>query len=299
VQTSWATAPALDSNDIYSDTLKPYGGSCVDRTGVAGNISNIPGFTNPAAGVYTINSPLIDAGNNTAPYLPPTDLSGGPRIASAAGMPDRIDIGAYEFYNQSPTANAGADQTVTAGAADCRTSVTLTGSGFDPEGDPLTFTWSGPFGSVTGATAAVSLAAGVHTITLTVSDAKGSQATDSVVITVRDVTAPTIQSLSATPGVLNKTSHEMIPVTIAASATDGCAGGVTCRIVSVSSNEPLSGTGGGDLSPDWEITGDLTLRLRAERSPKGDGRVYTIIVRCTDAAGNATTSTVTVAVPRK
>jgi hypothetical protein len=91
----------------------------------------------------------------------------------------------------------------------------------------------------------------------------------------------------------------MVPVTISASATDGCAGGVTCRIVSVTSNEPISGTGGGDLSPDWEITGDLTLRLRAERSPKGTGRVYTITVRCTDASGNETTGTTTVTVPRK
>jgi hypothetical protein len=74
---------------------------------------------------------------------------------------------------------------------------------------------------------------------------------------------------------------------------------VACRIVLVSSNEPIAGTGGGDLSPDWEISGDLTVRLRAERSPKGDGRVYTITVRCSDAAGNAATSTVAVTVPRK
>jgi hypothetical protein len=42
----------------------------------------------------------------------------------------------------------------------------------------------------------------------------------------------------------------------------------------------------------------LTLRLRAERSSKGTSRIYTITVVCTDAAGNQSTSVVTVTVPR-
>jgi hypothetical protein len=298
--TSWATAPSLDSNDIFSAGQNAYGGSCTDQTGIAGNISANPAYSDPVSGDYSIgvSSPLVDAGNNAAPDLPTTDLAGGPRIASASGVPDRIDIGAYEFYNQGPTAFAGADQTVTADAG-CLATVRLSGSGFDPEGDPLTFSWSGPFGAVSGASATVSLSAGVHLITLTVSDGRGGIGTDSVTITVLDTTPPTISALSATPSVITKTNHDMVPVTIAASASDSCGGGVTCRIVAVTSNEPISGTGGGDLSPDWEITGDLTLRVRAERSQKGNGRVYTITVRCSDAAGNGTTSTVTVTVPRK
>jgi hypothetical protein len=46
------------------------------------------------------------------------------------------------------------------------------------------------------------------------------------------------------------------------------------------------------------ITGDLTLNLRAERSNKGTGRVYTITIECVDASGNVSTKTVTVTVPR-
>ena len=46
------------------------------------------------------------------------------------------------------------------------------------------------------------------------------------------------------------------------------------------------------------ITGDLTLKLRAERLNKGTGRIYTITIVCTDAAGNEATKTVTVSVPR-
>ena len=83
------------------------------------------------------------------------------------------------------------------------------------------------------------------------------------------------------------------------SLSDACGGDVACRIVSVTSNEPQFGLGGGDVGPDREITGDLTVNLRAERSNKGDGCIYTITVECTDASGNTSTSTVTVRVPRK
>ena len=88
---------------------------------------------------------------------------------------------------------------------------------------------------------------------------------------------------------IDKSNHMLVPVEVSVDATDGC-GAVDCRIVSVASNEP--GT------EDWEITGPLTLKLRAERLGKGDGRVYTITIECTDAAGNVATSTVTVKVPK-
>ena len=48
-------------------------------------------------------------------------------------------------------------------------------------------------------------------------------------------------------------------------------------------------------SADWQITGDLTLNLRAEATG-GQARVYTIQVRVTDASGNASEDAVTVTV---
>jgi hypothetical protein len=49
---------------------------------------------------------------------------------------------------------------------------------------------------------------------------------------------------------------------------------------------------------DWVITGDHCLQLRAERSGKGCGRVYTITVQATDCAGNVSApKTLTVKVP--
>ena len=48
---------------------------------------------------------------------------------------------------------------------------------------------------------------------------------------------------------------------------------------------------------DIQITGDLTLDLRAQRDGSGGGRHYTIVVRCTDAAGNFKEASVVVTVP--
>ena len=43
-------------------------------------------------------SPAIDAGNNRAPDLPTTDISGKPRLVNGNGGPTAIvDMGAYEF----------------------------------------------------------------------------------------------------------------------------------------------------------------------------------------------------------
>jgi hypothetical protein len=64
-----------------------------------------------------------------------------------------------------------------------------------------------------------------------------------------------------------------------------------CSVASVSSNEPVSGTGQGDMAPDWTMTGALSLNVRAERAGSGSGRVYTIAITCTDRAGNTSTRT--------
>jgi len=65
----------------------------------------------------------------------------------------------------------------------------------------------------------------------------------------------------------------------------------------MSINVPINGLGDGDTSPDWVVTGDLTVNLRSERSGQGDGRTYTISVSCQDNAGNISTGDVYVEVP--
>jgi hypothetical protein len=88
----------------------------------------------------------------------------------------------------------------------------------------------------------------------------------------------------------------MVDITISYTTADNC-GGVNCSL-SVTSNEPIDGTGDGDTSPDWEVVDAHHVRLRAERAGVGDGRIYTITITCTDDAGNSTSTSVTVSVPR-
>ena len=86
-------------------------------------------------------------------------------------------------------------------------------------------------------------------------------------------------------------------VTVSVSVSDICDADVDCEIISVSSNETVNGLGDGTTDADWEITSDLTVDLRAERSGTGTDRVYTITVECTDDSGNTSMETVDVTVP--
>jgi len=200
--------------------------------------------------------------------------------------------------NQPPVANAGSYP-----AKECTgrtgTLVSLDGSASnDPDGDPITYSWDGPFGAASGVNPAVPLPLGTSSIALTVADAAGSSASALTQVTIVDTTPPTIGTLVASPSRLLSHDHKMVPVTAIVSAADVCSAATTCRIVSVSSNEPVDGHDGGDKAPDWKITGNLTVDLRAEREGNGTGRIYTIVVECTDASGNKSSKAVTVAVPR-
>jgi gliding motility-associated-like protein len=92
-----------------------------------------------------------------------------------------------ENINQLPTANAGANQSITLPT----NSINLTGTGSDPDGSIATYAWlrvSGPTATLTNAnTATLSLAdllEGTYTFRLTVTDNRGGTASDEVNVTV-------------------------------------------------------------------------------------------------------------------
>ena len=122
-------------------------------------------------------------------------------------------------------------------------------------------------------------------------------ATGTFTVTVVDTTPPVIESLTASPNVLWPPNHRMVLVGLTVEVADLVDTAPATRIISVTSNEPENGSGDGDTAPDWEITGALTLNLRAERAGGGSGRVYTITVESRDLVGNASTRTVEVRVP--
>jgi hypothetical protein len=138
---------------------------------------------------------------------------------------------------------------------------------------------------------------GTTTVTVTAKDGAGHTSTGTFTITVRDTTAPVVSGVTPSSATLWPPNHQMVPITIAVAASD--LTGVTSRkIIGVTSNEPDEGLGDGDTVHDIQITGDLTVNLRAERAAKGDGRVYTITVEVRDAYNNVTIRTCTVGVPK-
>jgi hypothetical protein len=98
-------------------------------------------------------------------------------------------------------------------------------------------------------------------------------------------TPPVISDASATPDVLWPPNDKFVDVTINYTETSPCP--ATCSL-SVTSNEP---------GPDeWIIVDAHHVQLLAERLGSGTGRIYTITITCTNAAGT-TTQSVTVLVP--
>ena len=138
---------------------------------------------------------------------------------------------------------------------------------------------------------------GENLVVATAEDFAGNIAVASFGVNVVDTTPPTITAASASPATLWPPNHQMVPVTISVAASDIADPAPRAKIISVSSNQPANGTGDGNTPGDFEITGDLTVNLRAERSGSGGDRVYTIVVESRDASGNASTGSVTVIVP--
>ena len=109
---------------------------------------------------------------------------------------------------------------------------------------------------------------------------------------VSDTTPPQILSLAATPNLLWPANHRLIPVMLTVNAVDNSDPSPVVRITQVTCNEPRASS-----TPDWELTGPLSLNLRADRSGNGKGRVYTVMVQCQDASGNVSSASVDVPVP--
>jgi len=90
-------------------------------------------------------------------------------------------------------------------------------------------------------------------------------------------------------------NHKMRDITIKA-VTDPNGDDVTITIDSIFQDEKVSGKGSGNSSPDGAGVGTDTAQIRAEKSGKGDGRVYHIEFTASDGE-LACSGVVTVGVP--
>jgi len=208
--------------------------------------------------------------------------------------------------NTPPTVSCPSDSTL-----ECGTLAQVTVVVGDPDGDALTVVWTvngvavqtNTLPATSPPTLAnvlfmTSLGLGTNHVGVTVTDSGGSTASCGTVIKVVDTTPPVITKVAADPKVLWPPNDKWVNVRVFAQVTDTCDA-TTWKIVSVTSDEPASARNDASKDPDWVITGDHTVKLRAEKNPQGSARTYTITVQAKDVSGNLSdTKTVTVMVPK-
>jgi Secretion system C-terminal sorting domain len=130
------------------------------------------------------------------------------------------------------------------------------------------------------------------TRTYKATDASGNNVSCQQVINVLDDQPPVITNASTNIFSLWPANHKMKDVVVNYNTFDNCSAVTTT--LSVSSNEPVNGTGDGDTAPDWEIVNNRLVKLRAERAGNGKGRIYTITIKATDGCNNSSTKVVLV-----
>ena len=274
-----------------------------DQFGVAATAVNLGPLAGNGGPTLThallAGSIALDAGDDSD--CPPADQRGAPRPGGS-----HCDIGAFELGNAAPGIQCPEAMTLECSSADgALAGVTVNVR--DADGNALTVVWSvddvayqtnflqsGTTTDPTGVSLLARFGMGAHDLSVSVWDGITAPVTCSTTVTVRDSLPPIIHGITATPNLLSPPNHKLVPVRLRVTASDAC-GPVSSRIKSVTTDDPDAGKGHGNKSPDWVITGDLTLELRAERSDRA-GRVYSITVECSDRAGNSSTGVVNVTV---
>jgi len=232
---------------------------------------------------------------------------GGFAIFGYTGSDNPYSHAAYlvrlDHTNQSPTANAGLDQTYEADQPNAA-NVQLNGSGSnDPDGDLLTYTWRENGEIIAGPTSNeisnIVLSLGVHEIELTIDDGNGGTDADTVKIEVVDTKPPEL-TVELDPTLLWPPNHKMKTIMATVFANDICDPNPPWTLISIESNEPEEGPGKKnypDIEGDETGTADTEFMLRAERLGNQEDRVYTVTYQVVDASGNVNFAEATVLVP--
>ncbi len=160
-------------------------------------------------------APKVDFGTGFNPYMVAIgdlDGDGRPDLAVTNYGSNSVTVlrNTMQAVNRPPVANAGPSQTVEC-TSPTATLVQLNGSASsDPDGDQLTFTWVGPFGTASGATPTVTLPMGTNTITLTVDDGRGGVSSAQVIIRVVDTKPPVITLMP--PATMWPPNHKVLQI---------------------------------------------------------------------------------------
>ncbi len=126
---------------------------------------------------------------------------------------------------------------------------------------------------------------GVTTITYTAINMSGLTKSATQTVTITDIHKPAFTtSLTADIVAIWPPDHKLKNVTLTYNTADNC--GTVKNIVTVTSTDPITGVSDGDKSPDWIVTNDHLVQLRAERGNGKEARVYKITVTPVDSSGN-------------
>jgi hypothetical protein len=138
---------------------------------------------------------------------------------------------------------------------------------------------------------------GTTPIKVTVTDAAFNGGVCSTAFTVIDTSGPSLSASVAQP-TLWTPSHELVNVGLSIAASDNCdaVASVQTTVFSNESDQP-AGDADASFSPDARNIASGSLRVRAERLQAGSGRVYLVVAKSADSAGNASASCATVVVP--
>lgn len=220
------------------------------------------------------------------------------RARDAGGTLGAADRAAWTILNDLPVA---ASQTVVV-VPNTQRSITLGAT----DNDPLTFRIVTPpaNGVLLGIGPAMTYSpntnfGGVDSFTFRASDGLADSELATVTLLV-DNTPPTV-TCPANPSSLWPPNHKLVDVQTSVTVTDTQSGPAGFTLIAATSNEPDAGLDRDDVANDiqgWTLgTADTSGQLRAERSAKGAGRIYTLTYRALDRAGNAATCAATVRVP--
>jgi hypothetical protein len=183
--------------------------------------------------------------------------------------------------------------------------VTLTAVSEGATVTSLTFSATGaqamPEETVAGGAAVIPISTeGETTLTYFAIDSSG-RIEPAAQLVIRIDTIPPSMACSVSPERLWPPNHKLVTVTTSVAVEDSLSGGAEFILTSVTSNEPDTGLHHGDRPNDiqgFDIgTPDTSGQLRAERSRRGNGRVYTLTYKGMDVAGNTAMCVTQVEVP--